>query len=253
MKEQQSYYDKVWAERNKQGEQIDIGWAYEKGRIDATLLKLVKDSLSDFAQILEIGIGKGDLASKLSQIEHSRISYLGIDISNEGVRIARRKLDSRFRFLVADGTSLPLESQQFDIVICSEVIEHIIKREKLLAEISRVLKAGGYLLMTTPNPKALTYMLPRMINKVYRFHYGSSQPVNELIERKELAGMLKSQGFEILGHTGLIYRPYTVDRLEGYLRRPLMIARWISEYLERKNLFSSLGLYLVVWARKGIA
>lgn len=251
MKLQQSYYDKLWVELSNRSKQHDIGWTYEKGRIDATLLKLVKDLLSDLTCILEIGVGKGDLAAKLSyQIEHTVISYLGIDISGEGIRIAQQNVDSRFQFLVASGTLLPFKSQQFDIVICSEVIEHIIEKEKLFTEISRVLRSRGTLLMTTPNPESLTYLLPRLINKMYTVRWSSNQPVNELIEREELEKLLQEHGFEILSHAGLVFRPYTVGVLEGFLKRSVTLVRWFSEFLERKNLLPGLGLYQVIVARK---
>jgi len=247
MKGQQAYYDEVWSRQHMLRKQPDIGWTYEKRRIDTTLLSLLKDLRDSSARILEIGIGKGDLVSKVCP-RNKLLSYIGIDISSEGVKIARRKVPN-FDFLVADGVHLPFKSQQFDKVVCSEVIEHITRKDELLLEISRVLKEGGILLMTTPNPKALSYILPRMISKVKRFHYGSNQPVNELIEREELTKLLQSHGFEILSHTGLILRPYTVSVAEHFLKRPITLIRWFSEYAERKNLLSGLGLYQIVVAR----
>jgi len=168
MKEQKSFYDTLWARQKNSSEKPDIGWAYDRKRIDATLLRLLERCRDGSARILEIGVGKGDLASKISlQIEHGVMSYIGIDLSSEGVKIAQQRT-ANFSFLVASGTHLPFKSHLFDIVICSEIIEHIIEKEKLLLEISRVQTVGGQLILTTPNPKSLTNMLSRIIKVVRR-------------------------------------------------------------------------------------
>lgn len=46
---------------------------------------------------------------------------------------------------------LDLEPASFDAIICSEVIEHVFSPDELLDEIARLLKPGGYVLLTTPN------------------------------------------------------------------------------------------------------
>jgi SAM-dependent methyltransferase len=46
--------------------------------------------------------------------------------------------------------SLPFEDASFDAVLCTEVLEHVAEPERVLAEISRVLKAGGCVILTTP-------------------------------------------------------------------------------------------------------
>jgi SAM-dependent methyltransferase len=50
----------------------------------------------------------------------------------------------------SSGMSLPFKDGVFDIVLCSEVMEHVNEPELLLREISRVLRSGGFLVMTTP-------------------------------------------------------------------------------------------------------
>ena len=52
--------------------------------------------------------------------------------------------NSGFQFLVGDAMHLPFASEAFDIVICSEVIEHIPDKRKLLRQINSVLRKGLY-------------------------------------------------------------------------------------------------------------
>ena len=163
IKKAREYYNQKYKEERQKRDCPHIGWNYEKQRIHLVLLAYLKKPIPK--RILEVGIGKGDLASKVSkQLKNQETSYAGIDTSKEGVRIAGEKI----------------EKQNFHI-----------EKEKALLEISRVLKVGGQLLLTTPNPKSLTYMLPRMVNKVKKFQYGSNQPVEEHIEGEKLVRMLK--------------------------------------------------------------
>ena len=53
--------------------------------------------------------------------------------------------------LKLDACDTGLPTGGYDVVICRELIEHVIDAEKLMAEMTRLLKDGGYLLLTTPN------------------------------------------------------------------------------------------------------
>ncbi len=51
----------------------------------------------------------------------------------------------------AAGEALPLPAEQFDVVVCWDVIEHVAQPERVLAEVSRVLRPGGHALLTAIN------------------------------------------------------------------------------------------------------
>lgn len=52
--------------------------------------------------------------------------------------------------LIADICSLPLKESTADMVICTEVLEHVRDTEKALENLNRVIKKGGYLILSTP-------------------------------------------------------------------------------------------------------
>jgi len=133
----------------------DYYWDYECSRIHLSLLAYLK-SLKP-KKTLEIGLGEGFFGSKVSeQMENEEMSYVGIDFSTEGVRIANERIKKKdFYFLTANGLHLPFKSCQFDVVVCSEVIEHVTKKRSLLVEMNRVLRPQGYLILTTPNLSSL--------------------------------------------------------------------------------------------------
>jgi SAM-dependent methyltransferase len=52
--------------------------------------------------------------------------------------------------VLANGMALPFADEVFDIILCTEVMEHVPEPAMLMAEFSRMLKPGGLLVMTTP-------------------------------------------------------------------------------------------------------
>lgn len=52
--------------------------------------------------------------------------------------------------IVSDITDIPVENNSFDVILCSEVFEHIPYPEKAIKEFSRILVSGGVLLLTAP-------------------------------------------------------------------------------------------------------
>lgn len=71
--------------------------------------------------------------------------YIGIDIKDTGHNHKLSKVDVFY-----DGKSIPFSDNYFDSVFCGEVMEHVFTPNETLLEIKRVLKKGGYILMTVP-------------------------------------------------------------------------------------------------------
>jgi SAM-dependent methyltransferase len=101
---------------------------------------------------LDLGCGEGHLYSLLKQQCYD-YKYLGLEFSQEQVKKARRdgipvrraNLNEKF----------PLPNSSFDIILASEILEHIYDPEFFLEEIHRVLKPDGILFLTTPNIASL--------------------------------------------------------------------------------------------------
>lgn len=110
-------------------------------------------------KILDLGCGDGSLLERISI--HRKF---GVDISEEQLAIARAKGIESFLVNI-DLDPLPFEDNFFDIIICTEVIEHVLVPDKLLAEASRVLKKGGKLILTTPNLASLAKRLLLLANR----------------------------------------------------------------------------------------
>lgn len=98
----------------------------------------------EFECALDVGCGVGSNFEILSQFSKK---VVGIDYSHKALSYARAKSYASLRKM--DATSLQLESGTFDLVICSDVLEHIDDR-KAIQEITRVLKPGGLFIFSVP-------------------------------------------------------------------------------------------------------
>ena len=107
---------------------------------------LVKDK-----KVLEIGFGDGYGSFYLAPCVES---IIGVDLFQKNAALARKKYDHRsLKFMVTDGSKLAFTDKSFDVVLAFQVIEHLPRglHHDFLEEIKRVLRRGGFLILTTPN------------------------------------------------------------------------------------------------------
>lgn len=99
--------------------------------------------------VVEVGCGSGNLL--LESDLHPRLA-VGVDASLPALRFClSRPTSARVRFVRALGEALPFTSQSVDLVVLIEVIEHLPDPGRVLADITRILRPGGNLIVTTPN------------------------------------------------------------------------------------------------------
>lgn len=96
---------------------------------------------------LEVGCGLGFFSKKAVSLG---AKVTGIDVGPKLIKKCR-KLAPQATFKVASATNLPFNNDSFDIVLCTEVIEHVDRPEKAVAELIRVVKPAGLLVITSPN------------------------------------------------------------------------------------------------------
>jgi len=99
------------------------------------------------SKALEVGCGGGQLVRQLTKVG---IDIVGIDLSLS-VLFKVSQENSNLNLVRGDAVSLPFKADFFDIVICSEVLEHIPDCELAAKEIARVLNSGGRAIITVPN------------------------------------------------------------------------------------------------------
>lgn len=112
---------------------------------------LVRKHLTPDSKLLDLGCGRGGLVEQLDQPIHH---CYGFDPDFESLR--QNRLADRYPgFSRINGLSrrLPMASAQFDILIASWVLEHLMEPEEDFREFSRVLRPGGKFIFITPNKR----------------------------------------------------------------------------------------------------
>ncbi len=106
---------------------------------------------ADAVHILDVGCNTGRGGQLLKQ-QRSYLQLCGIDLLDDRIRRIPPGIYDR---LIADSaTTLPFDDDSFDTIVAGELVEHIPAPELpgMLREFYRVLKPGGRVLLTTPNP-----------------------------------------------------------------------------------------------------
>lgn len=93
-------------------------------------------------KVLDVGCGQ----MPFRHLVPANAAYTGIDIPAADSFGMDRHAD----IIEFDGTTIPFPDNHFDTVLCTEVLEHAINPAALIAEMHRVLKPGGALVMTVP-------------------------------------------------------------------------------------------------------
>lgn len=152
-------------------------------RLRANLI--LKEVPKSAEKMLDAGFGTGiyslSLANKIKEIK-------AIDISDEKVNeVKKESVSKNICFEKGDLRKLQFEDNYFDLIICSDVLEHIREDYKAFSELARVLKKGGTLLLTVPANS-------KKNKETYRL-YGHERPGYELCDIKEFC---KNRGLKII-------------------------------------------------------
>lgn len=225
------------------------------GRRDM-VYKLVKSYKRD-SEILEIGCSGGPLLEFLKGQGFRNLR--GIDVNNEAVEICRQKgID---KVCLADGIETGFKDKAFDIIIASDVLEHIEREDKAISEWYRILKPGGKLIVFVP---------------AFKFLWSKHDEVNchyRRYRRYGLLQILKISGFNIerssywnvslffpIAIVRLFQKLLPVDRhkLKDHLQEMNSLINKIFEYILRlenkllsKGINLPFGVSLFAIARKG--
>lgn len=103
--------------------------------------------LSGPVRIADIGCGSGEISARLSRL-YPEAQLLGVDILESSIEHARQRhaaLAPRLRFERGDAFQLDLPANAFDLVVCRHLTQSVPDAPRVLAELSRVCKSGGWL------------------------------------------------------------------------------------------------------------
>jgi len=138
-----------WSELNRQSyDKIAKQFSFSRNYVWPDVL-IFREVIKDGDKLLDLGCGNGRLVGLLKDIE---VDYLGVDFSEELVACAKNNFPDK-KFLAMDALNLNLPEKSFDVVLCVSVLNHLPKDKhvQFVANIKKVLKPGGCLLMSNWN------------------------------------------------------------------------------------------------------
>jgi ubiquinone/menaquinone biosynthesis C-methylase UbiE len=190
---------------------VEEAWLGYKGRSFDLL------ALADGDQVLDVGCGTGEDARVIAG-RSPGVSVIGIDASEDKVREARARtlgLPRPVDFRVADAYALPFEDETFDACRADRVLHHLVEPPKVLAEMARVARPGGRVVVSDTDYDSLVVEAPDLaLTRRILAHHADRMESGRVGRR--LPGLFLDAGLEAVVVTpyGAVATEYDEDVLK---------------------------------------
>jgi SAM-dependent methyltransferase len=169
-------------------------------------------------RVADVGCGAGELLAAVAEAWPGAALY-GVDFAASRLRTAAAGVPGGARLVDADlRTRLPFRDRVFDLVFCTEVLEHLPDPRRALRELRRVLAPGGRLALSVPNATGfapfhrLGAVVPgawlRSKLLPYEHPANTDQPIDTCWTYGEIAALVRDGGFVVDACDGLAYFRY---------------------------------------------
>ncbi|MDA2932734.1 class I SAM-dependent methyltransferase [Acidobacteria bacterium AH-259-D05] len=187
-------------------------------RTDEVEAALHRHQTGPLQVIVDVGTADGLMLEKLRQ-RMGPLSYLGVDLSFELLHI--HPVGGIFK-CQGDALCMPIKPGIADAVIATAVIEHVPDASRMIQECAQALRAGGLLILTTPDP-----LMERIASFVGLFKEAGHRRTFNIAEIRHL---VQASCFEVLEAGKFMFSPVgfpaekTIERLFGPLGLNLIMA-----------------------------
>lgn len=140
-------------------------------------------------RVLDAGSGTG-VMTFLLQRRYPNAAVVGVDLDVEAIAICRaiaRRAKRKVQFTVADLRALPW-SEQFDLIICVDILEHLENDTQALAELFQALTPGGLLLLHVPSRYRRYPIYQKSVNFDVPGHVRPGYDPDEIVNKTRKAG-----------------------------------------------------------------
>ncbi len=163
-------------------------------------------------RVLDIGCGGGILAEEFAK---AGAKVTGIDLSPVAIEAAKRHaaetgLEIDYRVIAVE--KLALDAQQFDIIICAEVLEHVDDIDRFLKDALSMLRSGGLLFFGTINKTLKARFLALfMAEDVLGMVPRGTHSYERFIRPSLLKEILEKYGVDMMELKGMSYDPLKLE------------------------------------------
>jgi 2-polyprenyl-3-methyl-5-hydroxy-6-metoxy-1,4-benzoquinol methylase len=203
------------------------------------IIKEVFQNIKTPKSVCDLGCGNG-LFSIAIQNEYG-CELVGVDGNSYALEQAKKRgIQNLHKIDDFCTDTMPFVNNRFDLVICKDVLEHLLKPEFLVAEMTRITKPNGYALIHVPNHFPISSRFKFLFNAnidTFGFFPGSDRwnfPHIRFFTKESLLKLLEMHGFELyldLSHHYVIF-----SKVMSYLP---------NSFLNRNSNFLSAGLTFV--------
>jgi 2-polyprenyl-6-hydroxyphenyl methylase/3-demethylubiquinone-9 3-methyltransferase len=157
--------------------------------------------------ILDVGCGAGLLTQPLAEMGHS---VVGIDASGVNIEVASRHAKGlenlQYRHVLSQ--SLLQETQRFDLVLNTEVLEHVPDPTKLLQECSQLVSPHGIMILATLNRTWQSYLIGIIgAEYILRALPKGTHDWRAFVKPKEIEHTLSQKGYTLSQAVGMSFNP----------------------------------------------
>lgn len=224
--------------------------------VDIKRLNFIADIIQTYCQpgakVLDIGCGNGNIARGIGSLGYH---VTGIDFSENAVRYAKSKnMLPNVDFKVCSAEQVT-DGDQFDAVICSEVLEHLHNPGGLMNTIAKILRPGAILIATVPNgvgPRELLVTRPvqkmtkswmgGLINQSKKMLGYSNSTVQSQSEdlthvqfftKHAITTLIQKHGFDLLqfGHSNFVEKVFPYSMLTRRVKALSKLDNSVIDYL----------------------
>lgn len=158
-------------------------------------------------KVLEVGCGAGNILEKIPLDK-----LFGVDISDFLLRRAKIKLKSKAYLSLGNAEEMPFRDKSFELVICTEVIEHTENPQILLENIYSILKPDGELIISIPNDRLFNF-LKKLFFAFFMFQRDSSGKDSGYKNIRKIAYEWHLHEFKITAFINLLEKNFKVRRI----------------------------------------
>jgi 2-polyprenyl-6-hydroxyphenyl methylase/3-demethylubiquinone-9 3-methyltransferase len=186
----QNYYD------NKYHDDWQKEALLEDYSLSARLDFFQKECIRDGAKVLDYGCGTGAILTGLKNID--RDGSVGIDCSSAAIEFAKSRFKEHHWQAVPMDIDLPFPDGAFDVVLSSEVIEHVFDVDDYLAKLRRVLKPNGVLGLSCPYHGFVKDMAILLSGRFESHFHNPYEPHIRFYSLKAIRRVLDKNGFDLV-------------------------------------------------------
>jgi SAM-dependent methyltransferase len=180
-------------------------------------------------RVLELGCGSGVTGARLKAL--GRAAHVtGVEYVEEAAQEARAVLDTVYHADLATFV-LPEEAGTFDLLLCPDVIEHLVSPETILRRMVGRVRPGGWVLTSTPNVRYWRIVYDLAVRG--RWDYADAGILDRthvrFFTKHSILGLHRDLGLEVeaFGYTELAGKRALLDRVTGGRLRDLLCGQHV--------------------------